>query len=552
MRSHLIAFAILSISSTSALADCTNNSFGWCQENWGGDGAKTWQNGVDEAHRVGAQINPMDLIKVGFPTAQLMIDAVGRSGVPYLNSAAQNIAAIGTKLDKETQTAITNAFTNPSKAIRDAAQTALKTANDTVDAVEATGRYAERTISGNVEILNEAQARVREGKVVDAVWHLGIDRMRLQNDNAAQLMQESEVARGIAQSAVTSAGGPAGAAAFAAWYTYNASKGDVEKALLSGVYTYAVGTGAANANAMPAGTIDEVIKKAATVAAVKGLAVAAAGGTQQEIMDAIAQGGGEVIVQSGQAYVTKKYVDPIKAKMQAEADAYCMDQFEESCEDVMQYADEIKGRVEQYKKVANTKPTLVVTTDGQWAISWNKETLVNRASKAPGVVLTYVGQGSPYRQQMLRLAAIGRGEIPKPDPKLKGDIKPTPDTKPAVLPPSPKTYEVTFAGDGPWIDNRNFPVGRTHMSNIEFYIDGDYQGQMYLNKALDTFTTDLTAGQHVFIFKVQVWSVTGGRIRQDCATKFSVSGVELFNPQIKFDAVDQTHGIVSKCSLVRR
>lgn len=549
MRSRLLALAIFSISATSTLADCTRDSFGICWPNAGGDVAKTWQNGVDEAQRVGAQINPMDVIKVGFPTAQLMIDAVARSGVPYLNSAAQNIAAIGTKLDKETQTAITNALTNPSKAIQDAAQNTLKAANDTVDAAQATGRYAERMVSGTADILDDAQARVREGKVVDAVWHLGIDRVRLQNDNTAKLTRESEVARGIAQSAAATAGGPAGAAAFAAWYTYNASKGDVEKAILSGIYTYAVGTGAATANAMPAGTVDEVIKKAATVAAVKGLAVAAAGGSQQDIMNAIAQGGGEVIVQSGQAYVTKKVVDPIKAKAQAEADAYCMDQFNESCEDAMQYADEIKGRAEQYKKIATTQPTVVVTTDGQWAISWDKETLLNPASKAPGVVLTYIGPASPYRQQMLRLRDLGSGK-----PVQTSKIEPKVQPKPPVLPPLPNTYEVTIAGNGPWIDDREFPLGRSFTNRIFFFIDDEDVGEVLLHKGMEPITTDLTAGAHIFRYMVRVKSEFGGRIEQDCLAKFTVSGtgMELFNPTITFDRVDRLHGRVTKCTLIRQ
>ncbi|MGR9293617.1 hypothetical protein ACU8OS_35215 (plasmid) [Rhizobium leguminosarum] len=492
----------------------------------------------------------MDVITARYPTAQSMIDAVARSGVPYLNSAAQNIAAIGTKLDKETQTAITNALTNPSRAIQDAARNTLKAANDTVDAAQATGRYAERMVSGSADILDDAQARVREGKVVDAVWHLSVDRVRLENDNAAKLTQESELARGIANYAASTAGGPAGAAAFAAWYTYNATKGDVEKALLSGIYTYAVGTGAANANAMPTGTVDQVFKKAATVAAVKGLAVAAAGGSQQEIMDAIAQGGGEVIVQSGQAYVTKKYVDPTKAKAQAAADAFCMNQFEESCADAMQYADAVRGQVEQARKIATSKPTLVVTNDGQWAISWNKDALVNRASKAPGVVLTYIGPGSPYREEMLRLRDLGNGKITPPVETTK--VEPKVETKPPVLPPLPKTYEVTIAANGPWIDHTRFPLAKNYTNRMHFYIDDESVGNVFLYKGLNPITAYLTAGAHIFRFMVRVRAEAGGQIEQDCLTKFTVTGVELFNPEIIFERVDRRRGRVSKCFLIRQ
>ncbi|CUX65213.1 MULTISPECIES: hypothetical protein [Agrobacterium] len=540
MRPTLFALVLLSISSATALADCTNNDFGWCQPNVGGDVGEKWQQTVDEARKVGSQIKPMELIKVAFPAAPIMIEAVSKSGIPYLNSAAQNIAAIGAKLDKETQTAITNALTNPSKAVRDAAHTALKAANDTVDAAQATGRYAERTISGTIENLDDAQARLREGKVVDAVWHLGTDRMRLENDNAAKLMEESEAARQVAEKAVAAYGGPAAAAAFTAWLTYNQSKGDIERALLAGTYAYLVSTGNATAGKMPTATIGDVVKKAATVASVRGLAVGAAGGNQDEIMNAIAQGGGSVIVQSGQAYVTKNFVNPAKAK----ADAFCMDQVNETCADVMQYVDKTKERIEQYKKIANASPTVVVSVDGQWAISWDKQALVDRTSKAPGVVLTYVGQGSYFRKQMTDFR-----KKPNPDPKPVVQLDEKQAEKKNEKPP-PKYHEVTIASNGLWIDDTMFPMGKSYTNNIEFYIDGTYEGQMYLHEGLDPITIELTEGDHILTYRVSVRSAEGGRIRaQECATKFKVSGVDVFNPRIAFTRVDHLRGRISKCTL---
>lgn len=548
MRARFLAFAIFGLSSTSALGDCTNNMFGICQENWDNPVAKEWQTAVDKAREVGLSIKPMDAIKFAFPLAEPMLKAVGASGVPYLNSAAQNMAAIGTKLDKETQTAISNALTNPTKGIRDAAQTALKASNDTIDAAAAAARYGERTISGTGEIFSDAEVRLREGKVVDAVWHLGTDRMRLENDNAAKLMQESEVARQIAKQAAAFYGGPAGAAAFAAWYTYNATKGDVEKALLSGVYAYAVTSGNAEVGKMPTGTVSEVVKKAAAVAAVRGLAVGAAGGTQQEILDAIAQSGGAVIIQSGQSYVTKKVIEPAKAK----ADAFCMDQLDQSCGDAMQWVDDTKKQVETYQKIASGTPSVVVTGDGQWAVSWNKQALVNRSGKAPGVALTYIGQGSLYRQQVLDLKKIGISGIPKVVIQPKEEKTPVKTIVVPPPPPTPKTYSVTFASNGLWIDDRRFPMGRSYTNKIEFEIDGKHQDLMYLHDGMDSFTADLQAGTHVFTYKVRVRSSEGGRIEQDCAIKFTVSGVELYNPSIRFARVDERRGTVSECRLIRQ
>jgi urease accessory protein UreF len=542
MRSPLIALTLLLVTSTPAISDCTMNSFGFCQENWDTPGAKEWQKFIDGARETGSKIRPMDAIKVAFPSAQIMIEAVGKSGIPVLNSAAQNIAAIGTKLDKETQTAITNALNSPNKAIQDAARTALKAAADTVEAAEATGRFAERTISGNIEILNDAESRLREGKVVDAVWHLSTDRMRLENDNAAKLMEESEVAREVAEKAVALNGGPAASAAFAAWLTYNSSKGDIEKALLAGTYAYVVSSGNSAVKKMPTGTVDEAVKKAATVAAVRGLAVGAAGGSQEEILNAIAQSGGSVIVQSGKSYVTKAFVNPARAK----ADVFCMDQVNETCVDAMQYVDDAKQKLEQYRKSANSSPTVVVSTDGQWAISWNKETLVNRTSKTPGVVLTYIGQGSYYRQQMINFRDIAIGKL-----VTNGGQTDVVNRPPPPPPPPPiKYHEITIASNGLWIDDMLFPMSGSSTNNIEFYIDGEYEGQTYLNRGLDSITKELAEGDHVLTYKVNVRSSEGGRIRQECATKFKVSGVDIFNPSIQFVRIDQMRGRISKCELL--
>jgi hypothetical protein len=117
--------------------------------------------------------------------------------------------------------------------------------------------------------------------------------------------------------------------------------------------------------------------------------------------NAAAQGGGSVIVQSGEAYVTKEYVDPSNAK----ADAFCTDAVKTSCAEAKQWLTDSKDRLKQYK--SDALPNTVITNDGLWAISWDMKVLLDRDSRAPGVVLTYIGNGSPYKEQMLRLAALG-------------------------------------------------------------------------------------------------------------------------------------------------
>lgn len=358
-------------------------------------------------------VNPVDVVKAAIPGAAVVIEAARRSGDSYLQAAAQNVDAVGAKLDKEMKTAISNAFTNPTKGVQDLVQTHIKAANDFVEAASATVRFAERSVNGYGDVLSAAERRLREGKVIDAVWHLHTDKFNADQENAAKYMQDSETARQAAQVAASTYGGPAGAAAFAAWMAYNSSGKNVEAALRAGAYTYLVSTGYSQVGSMPSNTVPEVLKKAAAIAAVRGMAVAAAGGSKEDILNAAKQGAGAIIIQAGQAYVTKEYTDSTKAK----ADTFCMESSQNACGDAKRWLKDAKKRVDEYKAKAEQVPNTMLTDDGRWAVSWDKKGLLDRTTTSPNtgtappsVVVTYVGDGSPYKEQILILAAIGEPE----------------------------------------------------------------------------------------------------------------------------------------------
>ncbi|WP_244510670.1 hypothetical protein [Microvirga guangxiensis] len=98
------------------------------------------------------------------------------------------------------------------------------------------------------------------------------------------------------QIAASTYGGPAGAAAFAAWYT-NKKTGDLDHAIRGGVIAGAASAGYANTSAMPSGTVGEVAKKALFTGAVGGVAFAAAGGNDAAVCDAF----GEKVILSADA-----------------------------------------------------------------------------------------------------------------------------------------------------------------------------------------------------------------------------------------------------------
>lgn len=173
----------------------------------------------------GVRVTPADAIP-GVTVLGLAGAALG--GDNELTKAAHNAKDFVNGFSDKSQEAIRKAINHPDKAVSDAAKNAVKAANDIIDAAKAAERYAERKIQSYPEILSDAEKRLREGKVVDAVWHLGTDEYRKDNANAAQLVHENELISTIAQSAAGFYGGPAGAASFAAWKAYNESHGDVD------------------------------------------------------------------------------------------------------------------------------------------------------------------------------------------------------------------------------------------------------------------------------------------------------------------------------------
>ncbi len=135
-------------------------------------------------------------------------------------------------------------------------------------------------------------------KSVDAMWGLGTEPAKSGEANFFKATQESKVVNAAAAIAATAYGGPAGAAAYAAWSTYRQT-GNADMALRAGLLaavTSEVGSAVAQ---MPAGTTGEIIKKAAMAGAAGGISVAAAGGDEQAIKDGFLKSAGNVLIQGG-------------------------------------------------------------------------------------------------------------------------------------------------------------------------------------------------------------------------------------------------------------
>lgn len=390
------------------------------------DAANTGKKAIEDTANTGKKALD-DSIKAGEKAGQDTVDTGKKAVSDTVNSGKK---------------AIDDILSNARKAVDDVVWNAVKGANDIVDAGKAAGRFVEHQVQGTKETLSDAEKRVREGKIVDAAWHLGTDPAKKTEKSAAEATQESALINAAGQAAASFYGGPAGAAAYAAWYTYRKTN-DLEMALRVGVITGVTSAGYANTAAMPTGSVGEVAKKALVTGAMGGVAVAAGGGDDAAVRDAFLKSGGMVVVQSGQSYVTKKYVDPAVAK----ADAYCMSAVGSKCSIVLpKLQRDAQGNVvvdENGRPKFDASVTLperaqigswqqkveaagqdairkvpgadqIFTKDNQWAISWDKNAFTNKSASTPAVVFTYTGPGSPFDEKVQEIKAWAASPAPAP------------------------------------------------------------------------------------------------------------------------------------------
>lgn len=341
------------------------------------------------------------------------------------------------------------------KAGQDVAWNIDKGVADTLDAGKAIGRYLERTVAGVGETISEADKRIRDGKIVDAFWHAAIAPFQKGEENLALAVKESELLATVGGVAATAYGGPGGAAAYAAWRTYKET-GNVEMAIRTGLLAGASSVAMGAVGGVPAEGAQQVAAKAAMTGAVGGLAVAAAGGDEDAILEGFLRSGGMVVIQAGYKAGTKGHDLDAKAST---LEPYCMATVGAECSpdlSVFERGPDGKillngdgkpvvnmGRVPPGTAVVGmaatvedgaplfglteTSKSMVAVSKvpgmnamgffhDQWVISWEMPQGANQATIVPAVVLTYNGTDAVYLEHLRQTAKerLGRDDAPRP------------------------------------------------------------------------------------------------------------------------------------------
>lgn len=329
---------------------------------------------------------------------------------------------------KTTYTAANDATVTYVKAWRDIGEQGKRSFDDAVDAGEAAGHFVENQAKSEMDAFDGAVKRMQDGKVVDAMWEVGTERLRSSEENFAKATQESSVINSAAATAAAAYGGPAGAAAYAAWSTYRQT-GNADMALRAGLLAAITAQNGPSVAPMPASTTGEILKKAAMAGAAGGIAAAAAGGDEQAIKDGFLRSSGAVLVQMG--------TDELKAYSPEANDAYqavqCISARDVDCLSNTTWVKE-KGKIlyDEYGKpildaqkidpnkyvgkwsqidpksaegqinaiIAQTsklpKMEAIPILKNKWVLTWTlgKEESIKYAQ--PTVVLTYVGERPPF------------------------------------------------------------------------------------------------------------------------------------------------------------
>lgn len=200
--------------------------------------------------------------------------------------------------------------------------------NNTVDLFKALEKFTEKNIDGTMDLAKSTEQRIREGKLLDAVFHVALDPLTTQEEAAFLATQQSGYLNTAGAVAAGVYGGPGGSAAYAAWQTYRISGGNAELALRAGIITGLSSAALKGIGEIDATTKIEILEKAVLAGSVGGLAIAASGGDEQQIKDGFILGGGMVLVQDIYKDYTKQPFDASPATKEP----YCTSPLDkESC-----------------------------------------------------------------------------------------------------------------------------------------------------------------------------------------------------------------------------
>ncbi|HHA1306283.1 TPA: hypothetical protein ACOEDE_004140 [Enterobacter kobei] len=315
------------------------------------------------------------------------------------------------------------------KAWNDINKQAVRSFNDITEAGAAIADFVVKDTRAKFDILQNSANQLQEGKIIDAMWNIGVSPLHATEKNFFEATQKSKLLDMAAASAASVYGGPAGAAAYAAWKTLQIT-GDVNLAFRMGLVAAIQQQGGTFVEGMPGATISEVVKKAAIAGTVGGIAVAAAGGDEKAITDAFLKSSGNVLVQNAQnsvksvmdnnpnAAAAAQVVGCISAKnvncladipYVKDATGKLIEQVPPSVADIKNKAEEVVGEWTTVQNEAERKANEIMTmipklpdsniiplANNSVVITWTFGSQAEIKNGLPTVLISAIGDNSPF------------------------------------------------------------------------------------------------------------------------------------------------------------
>lgn len=223
--------------------------------------------------------------------------------------AAQNVGKAAEKAVQDAGKTVEKAGQDVGKALGQASNDTVaqlgRSYDDTVKLAEASYHFIQNNVEGINKSVANAANRIEEGKLVDAVWGAMVDPIRVQEQAAADAVMESSLLNVIASSSAAVFGGPGGAAAYAAWYTYKATN-SLEAALKAGAIAWSTSVANGATKVFDGAGFDDQAKRVLSSSAIGGAAVAASGGTDEQVLAAFGKGAAVGLAREAYSEVTKK------------------------------------------------------------------------------------------------------------------------------------------------------------------------------------------------------------------------------------------------------
>lgn len=201
-----------------------------------------------------------------------------------------------------------NLKNNFEKGVSDVGKEAERANENLTEAITVSWEFVENQVDGMGKNLSNVQKRIREGKIVDAIWHIATEQLQNTEENFGTAVMESSLLNNVATSLATIYGGPGGAAAYAAWYTYKQTK-DLNFALKAGIITGVTSLGLNYTNGMQSETVGELMKKTLASSSIGAAAIAASGGSEKDIIDAFVKGAAMTLARDSYSSLTKEEIE---------------------------------------------------------------------------------------------------------------------------------------------------------------------------------------------------------------------------------------------------